>query len=116
MDEGEERFAGPPQVSGDPTNGQCARSYATGVRKWVVILVLCIAGVPCEVRAEDLCSVLARPKDFAGRFLSIQASVKPTMHGTYLKQPGCADSILVVLPEEIAHLSRFGEPGEGHPI
>jgi len=25
------------------------------------------------------------------------------MHGTYLKQPGCAGSILVVLPTEIAH-------------
>jgi hypothetical protein len=31
------------------------------------------------------------------------ASVKPTMHGTYLWQSGCADSILVVLPEEIPH-------------
>jgi hypothetical protein len=65
------------------------------------MLALCGAGLFSGVQAEDLCRVLARPKDFAGKSLTIRAAVRPTMHGTYLHQPGCADSILAVLPEEI---------------
>jgi hypothetical protein len=65
------------------------------------ILALSISALAFEVRAEDLCKVLAHPQDFAGKSLTIRASVKPTMHGTYLNQSGCTDSLLIVLPEEI---------------
>jgi hypothetical protein len=58
---------------------------------------------PVHLHGEDLCEVLARPKDFARKLITVRASVTPTMHGTYLWQSGCADSILVVLPEEIPH-------------
>jgi hypothetical protein len=66
-----------------------------------VILALSTSALAFEIRAEDLCGVLAHPQDFAGKSLTIRASVKPTMHGTYLNQPGCTDSLLIVLPEEI---------------
>jgi hypothetical protein len=68
------------------------------VRKFLILLACLTAGT---LNAEDLCKVLARPMDFAGDVISIRASVKATMHGTYLRQSHCADSILVVLPEEI---------------
>ena len=71
------------------------------MRKLVVTLALYVAGLALGSHAEDLCKVLDRPQDFAGRMLSIRASVKPTMHGTYLKQPQCPNSILLLLPEEI---------------
>jgi len=67
----------------------------------LAILALVSSALVFEVRAEDLCRILARPQEFTGKVLTIRATVKPTMHGTYLKQSGCADSILVVLPEEI---------------
>ena len=51
--------------------------------------------------SDDSCAVMERPKDFARKFVSIRATVTPTMHGTYLVAAGCAVSLIVVLPEEI---------------
>lgn len=69
--------------------------------KLIVILAISSTELALESHAEDLCRVLARPQNFAGKMLTIRAFVKPTMHGTYLKQPGCSDSLFLVLPEEI---------------
>src|SRR5512133_2941527 len=92
-------------------NAKCARRYAASVWKLVVVLTLCTVGLHSEVRPEDLCRVLSRPKDFAGKLITIRASARPTIHGTYLNQPECGGSILVVLPEEIA-----GYRGSVHPV
>jgi integrase len=71
------------------------------VKTVVLVMALYSVGFTLSGQAEDLCRILARPQDFAGRTISIRASVQPTMHGTYLKQAGCDDSVLLVLPEEL---------------
>src|SRR5262249_40994860 len=55
----------------------------------------------CMGRISAKCWLVQRT--FVQKLITVRASVKPTMHGTYLGQPGCADSILVVLPEGIPH-------------
>ena len=47
----------------------------------------------------DLCKVLATPAKYAGTEITVRASIRPSMHGTYLSQEGCDD--VLALPTEI---------------
>jgi hypothetical protein len=54
-----------------------------------------------DATAVDLCQVLRDPAKLAGKVIVVNGFIKPLMHGTYLKQAGCDESVLLVLPEEI---------------
>ncbi len=69
------------------------------------LLLLCAILAPVAIAADatpaNLCPVLRDPAKFAGKLIVVNGFIKPLMHGTYLKQAGCDESILLVLPEEI---------------
>jgi hypothetical protein len=48
-----------------------------------------------------LCRLLNEPSRFSGKVVEVQGYIKPLMHGTYLKQEGCDQSLFLVLPDEI---------------
>jgi len=49
----------------------------------------------------DLCRLAKEPSRFSGKVVEVQGYIKPLMHGTYLKQEGCDQSLFLVLPDEI---------------
>jgi hypothetical protein len=65
---------------------------------------------------QDLCRVLANPQNFAGKLITFRASVIATMHGTYLKQPGCSDSVFMALPQEIPNYHGSVRPVTDAPF
>ena len=69
------------------------------------LLLLCIVLAPVAIAAEaiaiDVCATLRDPAKVAGKNVLVNGFIKPLMHGTYLKQPKCNGSILLVLPEEV---------------
>jgi hypothetical protein len=56
-----------------------------------------------EATPVDLCQALRTPSKFAGKLIVVDGFLVPLMHGTYLKEAGCDESILLVLPAEIPH-------------
>jgi len=49
----------------------------------------------------DLCKVLEAPAKYAGTEITVRATIKPSMHGTYLSQAGCDEVLFMALRTEI---------------
>ena len=58
----------------------------------------------------DLCRLPNEPSKFSGKLVAVQGYVRPLMHGTYLKQEGCEQSLVLVLPDEIPNYKRAVKP------
>jgi hypothetical protein len=56
----------------------------------------------------DLCKVLATPAKYAGTEITVRATMRSSMHGTYLHQAGCEEVLFMALPTEIPN--RKGGP------
>lgn len=66
----------------------------------LLIATACMA-FAAESECVNLCRLLAHPTMYAGKTIRVRATVKPLMHGTYLRESGCDQSLLLVLPAEI---------------
>src|SRR5438477_528095 len=56
----------------------------------------------------DLCKVLATPAKYAGKEVTVRATIRSSMHDTYLNQISCEDVLFMTLPTEIPN--RKGGP------
>lgn len=74
---------------------------------WMRLLMLLYGVLPFVLSAEPepigLCRLVNESSRFAGKVVEVQGYIRPLMHGTYLSEDGCDQSILVVLPSEIPH-------------
>ena len=70
-----------------------------------ILSALMLIPIALALSAErvSLCQIFEEPSKFAGKIVELNGYIKPLMHGTYLKQEGCDQGILIVLPEEIAN-------------
>ena len=70
----------------------------------VLFLLMAIAGTAFDKDAitVDLCRVVEAPAKYANREISVRATLKTSMHGTYLGQSGC--------DERGVHRPAFGNP------
>jgi hypothetical protein len=71
---------------------------ASLVLMWVILAPVASAGDAIPV---DLCRVLRDPRKFAGKLIVVSGFINPLMHGTYLKEAGCDESVLLILPEQV---------------
>ena len=49
----------------------------------------------------DLCRVIEGAQKYAGMEITVRATIRSSMHGTYLTQNGCGEALLIALPSEI---------------
>ena len=75
-----------------------AKGWIVGLFLTLVVLV----SMPADGwTMVDLCQVLRSPAMYDGKEITVRATVRPSMHGTYLGQAGCDEVLFVVVPTEI---------------
>jgi hypothetical protein len=79
------------------------------LRTFILSIVLLGPAIAAEgPTVVDLCKVLATPAKYAGTEITVRATIRSSMHGTYLSQTGCDDVLFMALPAEIPN--RKGGP------
>jgi hypothetical protein len=78
------------------------------LRTFVLSIVLLGPAAAEGPMVVDLCKVLATPAKYAGAEITVRATIRSSMHGTYLSQAGCDDVLFMALPAEIPN--RKGGP------
>ena len=69
----------------------------------VLFLLMVMAGTAStkDATTVDLCRVVEAPAKYANREILVRATLKSSMHGTYLGQSGCDGELFIALPSEI---------------
>lgn len=79
------------------------------LRTFILSIVLLGPAIAAEgPTVVVLCKVLATPAKYAGTEITVRATIRSSMHGTYLSQTGCDDVLFMALPAEIPN--RKGGP------
>jgi len=69
----------------------------------VVFMLMAMAGTASskDTITVGLCRVVEAPDKYANAEISVRATLKTSMHGTYLGQSGCDGVLFIALPSEI---------------
>jgi len=57
----------------------------------------------------NLCRVLEAPAKYAGTEITVRATIRPSLHGTYLSQTGCDEVLFMALPAETPNRKAMPE-------
>jgi hypothetical protein len=70
----------------------------------LVLILVAVSGIASskDTTMVGLCRVIEAPDKYANAEISVRATLKASMHGTYLGQSGCDGVLFIALPSEIA--------------
>jgi hypothetical protein len=67
-----------------------------------LLIGMAVAASAKDTITVDLCRVVEAPGKYANTEISVRATLKTSMHGTYLGQSSCDGVLFIALPSEIA--------------